>query len=201
MKAISFVALVLALTGCTVAEIQATDPHDLRPAAPGSISGPFAQAGATFHVKLDGPIGTQLSKPGDTFTATITEPIVDEGGSVIVPAGAKLHGRIADVSRGVAPKLRLSFSRVDTIDGAGIPIDARIMKTQRVTYAGEPLYASYPADPSAVGDPWMTYDSVLSYEASAEPLYSREIEIPMGSDMILQLTRPLLAPGSAYLEK
>jgi hypothetical protein len=70
-----------------------------------------------------------------------------------------------------------------------------------MSYPGEPLYTSYAADPSSVGNPWMTYDSILldsPYGGSAT-VFAREIEMPVGSEMEIEITRPLLAPGSQML--
>ena len=200
MKTLWVAVATLALAGCTVEEIQTTSPHQVETVAPSRVSGPFAQAGAKFRVKLDDPIGTQLSHPGNTFSATVVDAIVDTQGQVLVPEGAKLSGRIADIEQGVAPKMRLTLLTIGTSKGGDVPIHGRILHAQRMSYPGEPLYTSYAADPSSVGNPWMTYDSVLaSPYGGSSTVFTREIEMPVGSEMEIEVTRPLLAPGSRML--
>jgi hypothetical protein len=208
MKPIAIAAMVLAAAGCTVDEIQATDALDVQTVAPSRVSGPFVQAGTTFRVKLDGPLGTQLSKPGDSFSATLIDPLVDLEGHVLVPAGAKLRGKIANVDQGVAPRLRLSFNTIETEGGAAcschvgpqphaLPVEARVVRTRSVEYPGQPLYSSYPGDPSIDRNAAVRVDpTVYSYAPGTSGPYSRELELPMGSEMVLELTRPLLGPTS-----
>src|SRR5688572_7192187 len=51
-------------------------------------------SGTTIDVRLDQEIGTKSSKVGDTFTATVTNPIVATNGATTVPAGSKIQGKI-----------------------------------------------------------------------------------------------------------
>jgi hypothetical protein len=72
--------------------------------------------GALLLARLDQPLGTQLSKPGDAWSATLTSPIVDEHGRRLVPAGARLHGHVRAVAKGyegVPPHLLLAVDSLE----------------------------------------------------------------------------------------
>ncbi len=198
----TFLALSLALTlgGCTMDEIQTTAPRDVRRVPASAVNGSFVQAGTMFRARLDDPIGTQLSKRGDAFTATVVEPLVDAHGTVIVDRGAKLEGRIADLDSGSStPTIRLRFTGIHPANGgASIPLAARIVRIQHTDYAGASSTPIYTADPSSVGDPFISYDTILMSPEGTAAIYPTEIEVPMGSAMTLELTRPLLAPGATW---
>ncbi len=51
--------------------------------------------GKVIVVRLDHAVGSKISRPGDTFTATVTEP-VQVGGRTVIPAGARATGTVTD---------------------------------------------------------------------------------------------------------
>ncbi len=51
------------------------------------------EAGTPIHVRLDHSISSRTAMPGDGFHATVSEPVVVEGKTVI-PAGARAHGTV-----------------------------------------------------------------------------------------------------------
>jgi hypothetical protein len=59
------------------------------------------------------PVGTDTSKPGDTFTASIAEPIVVNGKTVIAK-GTKVQGRVETVDEPGRVKGRAALSLVLT---------------------------------------------------------------------------------------
>lgn len=91
--------------------------------------------GATFVATLDQTLGTNLSKPGDTFTATVSSDLRAQDGSVVVPAGSKIEGRVTaldDSDNATEPALiRLAFDRV-RINGQAYPFTARIVQANVV---------------------------------------------------------------------
>jgi hypothetical protein len=199
MRAVALGFCALLLGACTVEEVRASDPNDVKPVAASRIDGRFAQAGATFRAEMDGSIGTQASRVGDTFTATVKDPVVDDSGRVLVPRGAKLYGRVTGITReATGPRLRVGFSDVTTTSGERVPIDARIVDIQSTTYASERSSPSAAVVSDSVGNPWMGYDSVLQSPSYSSDTYVSDLAVASGSEMKLELTRPLLAPGSRY---
>jgi len=52
-------------------------------------------AGTHIAVTTVGPLGSKLSNPGDTFTATVASPVV-VGGVTVIRAGASATGTVVD---------------------------------------------------------------------------------------------------------
>jgi hypothetical protein len=62
-----------------------------------SAQTPAVPAGTALIVRLDTTLATFSNKPGDPFRASITEPVVVNGQTVI-PVGATVEGRVTKVS-------------------------------------------------------------------------------------------------------
>lgn len=96
--------------------------------------------GATFVATLDQTVGTNMSKPGDTFTATVSGDLRAQDGSVVVPAGSRIEGRVTaldDSDNATEPALiRLAFDRV-RINGQAYPFAARIVQANAVQTSGQ----------------------------------------------------------------
>jgi hypothetical protein len=72
--------------------------------------------GTALHVRLDNALSTKQNRPGDEFTATVSEPVVLNG-KTVVPEGATATGRVDDVQeggrlKGVA-RIRLNLTSVE----------------------------------------------------------------------------------------
>ena len=53
-------------------------------------------AGTEIHAALDTPLFSKTSKPGDRFTATVSDPVRANNGAVVIPAGARVEGEVAE---------------------------------------------------------------------------------------------------------
>jgi len=51
-------------------------------------------AGTNLAIRVDQRISVKTSRPGDTFTGEVVEPVVDPNGNAIVPKGAQVTGVI-----------------------------------------------------------------------------------------------------------
>lgn len=84
-------------------------------------------AGSTLHCRLTQTITTQLNFQGDRFTAAVSEPLTI-GGHDVVPAGARIEGRIAQMQRPGrikgAGEMRLTVDKLVMPDGATLPLSA-----------------------------------------------------------------------------
>jgi hypothetical protein len=91
--------------------------------------------GATLTATLDQTLGTKMSKAGDSFTATVSTRLSAQDGSMVVPAGAKLEGRVTavdDSDNATEPALiRLTFDRI-RFDGRSYPFSAAIVQSNPV---------------------------------------------------------------------
>jgi hypothetical protein len=87
--------------------------------------------GATLVARLDQTLGTKESKAGDTFTATVASDLRAQDNSVVIPAGAKIHGRVTATddsdNAGEPALIRLAFDRI-SFNGQSHPFAAQIVR-------------------------------------------------------------------------
>jgi hypothetical protein len=84
-------------------------------------------AGSVIHCRLTQTLSTFMNAEGDPFTANVSEPVMIDGQEVI-PVGAKIEGRIAQLQRpgrirGVG-EMRLVADKVVMPDGSTYPLSA-----------------------------------------------------------------------------
>jgi hypothetical protein len=65
-------------------------------------------AGTLLHVALLDGVSSDKSRPGDQFQASLVEPIV-AGGKTVLPKGTKMRGRVIDARRSGRVKGRASI--------------------------------------------------------------------------------------------
>ena len=91
-------------------------------------------AGTGLRMRLETPLSTHKSKVGDVFNGRITEPVVVNG-QTIVPAGATVTGRVIKLSepRRIAgtPSIALLPDRIVMPNGNEFLITATVVDTAR----------------------------------------------------------------------
>jgi len=100
-------------------------------------------AGTNIELTSDKQICTDSNKVGDTFTATVANPVVGSNGAVI-PAGSSVTGHVTALGASKAVGQTVTFSLAFdnlTVNGTGYPIDAAMagtpqLKQHRTTGAG-----------------------------------------------------------------
>ena len=88
-------------------------------------------SGVDMELTLDQPIGTRNSSVGQEFTATVRNAVYAQNGRVVVPAGAKVYGRVTGLQNagvGTPAAIRLDFDRL-AFNGRSYPFEARITAT------------------------------------------------------------------------
>lgn len=89
-------------------------------------------SGTTLDVRLDNEIGTKSSKVGDTFTATVVNPVTAQNGATAVPAGSKVYGKVTGLDNsdrvGEAAAIRIDFERI-VVNGTSHPFYAKVNAT------------------------------------------------------------------------
>lgn len=97
-------------------------------------------AGLRLTTTLDQTLGTKASKAGDMFSATVSNTIYASDGSVVVPSGAKIEGRVTaldDSDNATEPALiRLAFDRI-RMNGTSYPFSATIVQSNAVQSSSE----------------------------------------------------------------
>lgn len=138
--AISTMVAVAALLG-TGACSRATTVEsggDVAVATPATSS--TLPTGSVLTVTLDQAVGTKQSKVGDSFSATVAEPVMASNGETVVPAGAKVYGKVTGLQAsdnvGQKAAIRLDFERIN-VNGVERPFEANITATNLQTQREE----------------------------------------------------------------
>lgn len=111
------VSCILLLAACRSTDV---DTGELE-GEPVGVVPPTSSAlpvGATFDVRLDQTIGTDINDVGDRFSATVINDLMAADGTVAVPAGSRVRGTITgldDSDRvGDQAAIRLAFDSIET---------------------------------------------------------------------------------------
>ena len=88
-------------------------------------------AGTRIGVTVDEAISTDVYRPGDAVVATVAQAVVDPAGTELIPAGAKLLGRITMVrgSQGVGedPVIEMYFETLSALN-AEWPVEGAVVR-------------------------------------------------------------------------
>src|SRR5438045_844426 len=108
-----WIVIALSLSACSSAtadkqkeEETAAKAAAAKPAPPPKITIP---AGTPLHVSLNVGVSASKSEPGTEFSATLSDPIVVNGKTVL-PQGAHVVGRVVDAKESGRVKGRASLS-------------------------------------------------------------------------------------------
>lgn len=88
------------------------EPSSMQPASPAQATAPAGQqaaapapppppavvtlpSGTAIRVRLDTDLGSKISQPGDSFSATVADDVMKEG-EVVIPKGARAEGTVVD---------------------------------------------------------------------------------------------------------
>jgi hypothetical protein len=113
--------------------VEAAGDVEIAPVTP--MNNRTIPTGATVYATLDQALGTNISKAGDAFTATVSNALMAQDGSTVVPSGAKIEGRVTaidDSDNATEPALiRLAFERI-RFNGYSYPFTATIVRSAPV---------------------------------------------------------------------
>ena len=100
------------------------------PSAPRTVVS-TVPSGTTFAVTLNETLSTERNSAGDGFTATLSEPIMDSDGDVLIPAGATVRGRVTRVDHsnrvGETGILNVAFESI-SFGGKSYGLDASVIE-------------------------------------------------------------------------
>jgi hypothetical protein len=87
--------------------------------------------GTNVTLTLNETLSTENSAVGDGFSATVDSPVYGSDGEVVVPAGARVRGRVTQVQKsgrtGETAVLSVAFETV-SFDGDSYPLDATVVQ-------------------------------------------------------------------------
>jgi len=97
-------------------------------------------SGTTLDIRLDQEIGTKSSKVGDSFSATLVNPVVATNGVTAVPAGSKIYGKVTGLDNsdrvGEPAAIKIDFERI-VVNGSSRPLYAKVTATNLETRGGD----------------------------------------------------------------
>jgi hypothetical protein len=87
--------------------------------------------GSMLELALEMDLSTETNQPGDMFTATLQKPVVGQNGTVIIPSGASVRGRVTHVQKsgrvGETAVLNLAFEGISWEDSR-YPLEATVVQ-------------------------------------------------------------------------
>jgi len=97
-------------------------------------------AGQTLRVRMNQTLSSKTARIGDTFTATVTEPVYSSTGVIVIPTGSTVTGRVDQVkaaAKGGKPgtidatfvELRLPNGTRKVINGSLAELDTKSAKS------------------------------------------------------------------------
>lgn len=90
-------------------------------------------AGTAIHTTLDQQLSTRTNQEGDLFTTTVSSDVTAADGSVAIPAGSVIRGRVTAVQKsgqpGQAAVLKVAFDEV-TVDGNTYPVQLTVASAE-----------------------------------------------------------------------
>ena len=191
-------ALFLTVAALSTAAACAKSP------APSSAAGASANeiaatlpAGLAFHAHLDRALSSDDVRVGEPFTATLDEPLRSSDGTVRVPSGAKLTGRVIGVDRGPVGRLSLQFESL-YVGGGAQPIGVHVVDIEHVRVAGADATSTSDAS-SSVAFVYPLQPTELP--APAEPVgggpppAAIPVEIARNAQLQLSLSRAFTPPA------
>jgi hypothetical protein len=129
MKLVLVAVLISGIAACTEnrADPNAADKGGLLPSAKPEVTKIIIPEGTRLRITLIDGVSTTRSSPGDNFMASIADPVVVDG-KTILEKGTRVRGRVTDVSESGRVKGRASIRLVLTNivrNGKEIPISTR----------------------------------------------------------------------------
>jgi hypothetical protein len=125
------------------------------PSGPRTVTLPVP-SGTTFAVRMNQELSTESAAAGQSFTATLAEPIVAADGTTLIPAGASVRGRVTEARAsgraGETGYIKLAFDAI-SVDGRSYPISATVVDApvRKVTRDSKKEQAAKVAGGAAVG--------------------------------------------------
>src|SRR2546423_1049110 len=112
---------LVALAACASSPTVHTAGGDVAAPSTTPVNARTLPAGATMDLTLDQQLGTQSSHVGDTFSATVVDPVVAQNGRTTIPAGARVWGHVS----GVTPANNATQTAALVLDFDSLTFNAR----------------------------------------------------------------------------
>jgi hypothetical protein len=165
--------------------------------------------GTSMSLTLNETLSTEHNKVGEAFTATLQHAVTDASGTVIVPAGATVRGRLTQVEKsghvGATGIIKLAFEAV-SFGGRSYPLDATVVRANpqrqnRTTTQEQAAKVAAGAAAGAVLGRVLGRDTrstlrgaaVGAAAGTAIAMGTADVDVvlPAGSEMVIRLDTPI----------
>ncbi len=127
MKIIPLVLCGASLVACASSPSVRSASGDIAPVVPANSR--MLPRGSQLRATFNETIGTSMSHVGDRFTATVSQALIAQNGSTVVPEGAKVYGHITGLAAGRGSgdqsAIRLDFDKL-AFGGRDYSYDAEV---------------------------------------------------------------------------
>src|SRR5215210_7497276 len=108
------------------------------------------ETGTTMRARMNATLSSKTARVGDTFAATITEPVYSTNGVVVVPVGSTVRGRVDTVrpaAKGGKPgsidvsftQIRLPNGKTRAINGSLTDLEGKTSSDNEGTATGKKM--------------------------------------------------------------
>jgi hypothetical protein len=123
----NLVRFLLIFIGFSILSVQAQYPNQYQPMYQAQVS--FIPAGTPITVSMNDTLGSEFTKVGERFTATLAGPIYS-GQDLVAGPGSLLEGTVVEVNpagrAGKPASMNLRINNLTTTDGRRIPLSATV---------------------------------------------------------------------------
>jgi hypothetical protein len=196
---------------------QAPDPSQ-KPLGPNAAVIDEVGAGTEIHAALDTPLSSKTSKAGDRFTATISDPVRANNGAIVIPAGARVEGEVAEAEdqKTLAalkdkPKLSLRLRDVVLPTGQTLPLTATLVSvhqtggknSKKIITEGQIESGRNGKDSNAIGAPSFGGPikglaiGALSGGGYVVATNGKDVHLPAQAGMLIRVDQPLSWNGTS----
>ncbi len=118
--------------GCRTTQVRSGGASAPMPAVVTPMTADAVPAQTIIETRLNQPVGTDISRPGDRFTATVINDVVAANGEVVIPRGALVNGVVLEIDAsshvGDQAAIGLGFTNI-TFANRNYPFAAEVVET------------------------------------------------------------------------
>jgi hypothetical protein len=155
--------------------------------------------GTEIQVRLDQSLSSKTSRQEDRITATITQSIRADDGSIAIPAGASVSGTVHEVEPARRParggRMGLSFDSINLSGGERVDVTTRVVSLEQESIdrskaglgalVGGVLGAVFEGTKGAI------VGALLGGTGAVIASRGDDVELPTGTLLTLRLERPV----------